>query len=343
MPPRSDTSSIKSHLLVLVRNGVGFLPEFLCHHLRLFDKIHVIDHNSDFDLGVLNSDRVTVYRANIATYFQEEFINVLLEKVLKEEVADWIFILDVDEFLPFFSRTEFNTFLESYSSRKVIELSWRNGLPLDHLTQDDKKGVGNSKELLFHKDLSSTKKCAVNVGRMGRNVYIPRSNHRVQHKRNFFGFMPKYFVRVRGHDTGREIYHIVSSSLEDFGSKIQRFKDVRQKFMGVKGHGGSLILEYPDTYSIEDWLSFTANYRSGDPKHISRPGLSDFVHVDLFSSLDHSEIAATRTKLLSHPVASRSDATDEEQSVIDEKKKYGIKKRLFSNFIIVGSEININL
>ena len=335
----SDTSSIKPHLLLLVRNGIGLLPEFMSHHLRLFHHIHIIDHNSNYDLSVLSCDRVTVYRANIVTYFQEEFINVVLDKVLRDEVANWIFILDVDEFLPFFSRDVFTTFLSKQSRKKVIQFSWRNGIPLDHLTQDDSRGVGDSRNLVFYKNLSSTKKCAINVGRMGRNVYVPRSNHRVQYRRNFFGLLPSAFLRVEGHDTGKEIYHIVSSSLEDFTTKIRHFKSVRQTFVGVKGHGGSLILQYPDRYNVQDWLSFTANYRSGDPNRISRPPLSDFISFDLFSTLDTKEVAKTRATIVDHPITCQSTVTDAEQTVISSKKKFGIKKRLFGKFFISGTEI----
>ncbi|WP_412506179.1 hypothetical protein, partial [Roseovarius sp. SYSU LYC5161] len=304
-------------------------------------KIHVIDHNSKYDLSVVKQDRVSVYRANMATYFQEEFTNVVLDKVLRDEALDWLFILDVDEFLPFFSWPEFSIFLDAHSSHKVIQFSWRNGVPLDHVTHEDGRGVSDSKSLIFYKDMASTKKCAVNIRLMGRNFYIPRSNHRVQRRRNFFGLMPSSFLRVKGHDTGRELYHIISSSLEDFSLKIRHFKDVRQKFMGVKGHGGSLILQYPDAYSIEDWLSFTANYRSGDPKQISRAELSDFRPVDLFSTLDSVKIGMMRAAILAHPVPHQTETTNAEQGIVNAKKKYGIKKRLCKAFLISGTEIRI--
>lgn len=336
------TASPKPHLVLLVQNGVGLLPEFLCHHLRLFEKIHIIDHNSNYDLSAVKQDRVSVYRANIATYFQEEFTNVVVSKVLCDEALDWLFVLDVDEFLPFFSWSEFSDFLDAHSDRKVIQFSWRNGIPLDHLTHEEGRGVSDSESLMFYKDMSTTKKCAVNVRRMGRNFYIPRSNHRVQYRRNFFGLKPSQFLRVLGHDTGREVYHIVSSSLENFSSKIRHFKDVRQKLMGVKGHGGSLIMKYPDAYSIEDWLSFTANYRSGDPKEISRPELSDFRPVDLFHTLDSAKIGSMRAAILAHPVPSQTEITDAEKAVIDAKKKFGTKKRLFKKFSIHGTEIKID-
>jgi hypothetical protein len=64
-----------------VQDGASILPEFIAHHERIFHKIHIIDHNSRYDLSVLRKPNIAVYRADMATYFQEEYVNTLLKKV----------------------------------------------------------------------------------------------------------------------------------------------------------------------------------------------------------------------------------------------------------------------
>ncbi len=336
-----EIKKIEPHLLLLVQNGIEILPEFLVHHVKLFHKIHIIDHNSRYDLSILRGPNVKVYRADMATYFQEEYINVLLEKVLSEENPDWIFTLDVDEFLPFFSEKEFQSFLRFHNKKGVIEFSWRNGLPIDRLSPSEDSGVSDSEEVIFFNTMSTTKKCAVNSMRLGNNFYIPRSNHRVQIRRGFFDFLGTRRSKVPAFDTGKEIYHLLSSSLDDFAMKIGNFKRIRSKFVGVEGHGGSLIFKYPDTYTIDDWMTFTASYRSGNPVDIPRVKRSDFFEVDLFASADRSNIQDVRRRIKYSLAHQKTEISDAEQRILDKKKKHGTRKRLFVDFEISKSEIRI--
>jgi hypothetical protein len=194
---------------------------------------------------------------------------------------------------------------------------------------------------MFFNSMAQTKKCAVNSKLTGHNFYIPRSNHRVQARKGFFDFLGARPRKITAFDTGKEIFHLLSSSLDDFCEKVQAFKKIRREFIGVGGHGGSLIFKYPDTYKVEDWMMFTASYRSGNPQEIPRVDRSDFFKFDLFSDLDSSYIREIRQRILSTPAIKKTETSPAELRIIQDKKKYGVRKRLFEEFEVSEGKLRI--
>lgn len=329
-------------LILLVKNGCSILPEFLCHHENLFDRIHLIDHNSSYDLSVLSSDITKVYRVDLKSYFQEEYVSVVVSQVKLDPSLQWLFILDVDEFLPFTSREDFGAFLSANKSHKVVSFHWRNGLPLDLMFDDPKIGVSDSRELLFYSQLSSSKKCAVNVALCGTNFYIPRSNHCVVTETSpvWRRLVRKNASRAIKDETVSEaLYHILSTSHENFVQKIAQFKELRKVFDGVNGHGGSLIYKYPEEYDLDDWLRYTANYRVGRPEDHRMVTVKDFSRFFDFNHCDRSQISFCRDLMLSKPVAPVEAISSAEQNVISKKRQFGQSYRMYDAFKIEESRI----
>ena len=55
-------------------------------------------------------------------------INALLNVINAENKFDWIFVLDIDEFLPFQNKRQIHQFLCKYRYAKCISFKWRNGI-----------------------------------------------------------------------------------------------------------------------------------------------------------------------------------------------------------------------
>ena len=76
----------------------------------------------------LNLDNVTFVESPQVAQFQSEVTNALIRDLSLYRTNDWIFVLDIDEFLPFTSRDDLNNFLRSHSQDKAIAFNWRNGV-----------------------------------------------------------------------------------------------------------------------------------------------------------------------------------------------------------------------
>ena len=95
------------------------------------DHVFLIDHNSSKDYRSLTCDRVTVFRSTISTFRKAININALLNVINAENKFDWIFVLDIDEFLPFQNKRQIHQFLCKYRYAKCISFRWRNGILKD--------------------------------------------------------------------------------------------------------------------------------------------------------------------------------------------------------------------
>ena len=162
-----------------------YLPAFLAYHLRIVDHVFLIDHNSSKDYRCLSCDRVTVYRSTISTYKLDININALLNVINTDNKFDWIFILDIDEFLPFQNKKQIHQFLSKYRYAKCISFRWRNGILKDG--RNDSR-IESDSIIDFHLSKSKVKKLGYNTGAIrnwsGKNLYVAHGNHSA----NFFAY-----------------------------------------------------------------------------------------------------------------------------------------------------------
>lgn len=95
-----------------------------------FDKSYLFSHNS-YDKTeelFLNSERFAVTKVKDKVFRQAELVRNGLVKAL-EEGADWVVLLDFDEFLPFENRDQLEDFLTLHNEMDVIYWSWQNIFP----------------------------------------------------------------------------------------------------------------------------------------------------------------------------------------------------------------------
>src|SRR5947208_11559468 len=89
----------------IVRNEADIIEAFVRHNLALLDHLAVVDHGS-FDgtseiLAMLVQEGLplSLIRDERIGYFQPEMITPLVRDLLRRANADFVFVLDADEFL----------------------------------------------------------------------------------------------------------------------------------------------------------------------------------------------------------------------------------------------------
>ena len=155
-----------------------YLPAFLAYHLRIVDHVFLIDHNSSKDYRSLTCDRVTVFRSTISTFRSDININALLNVINSKNKFDWIFVLDIDEFLPFQNKKQIHQFLCKYRYAQCISFRWRNGILKDG--RSDSR-IESDSIIEFQLSKSKIKKLAYNTGAIrnwsAKNLYVTHANH----------------------------------------------------------------------------------------------------------------------------------------------------------------------
>lgn len=129
--PRSRLS-----LACMVRDEIDIMPGFLEHHLPIFDEIVVVDHRStdgtrEFLLECeqeLGRARLTVITYDQVAYRQSE-VSTALARSAFTNGADWVFVLDADEFIDVPSRDDLEETLRA-SATSTAWFRWCNILPI---------------------------------------------------------------------------------------------------------------------------------------------------------------------------------------------------------------------
>ena len=122
------------HLCCMVRDEIDILPVFLEHHLRLFDRLTIIDHRSSDGTRELlrhvaesmDEPPVEVLTYDDEAYHQSELSTFVARRAF-ERGADWVLVLDADELLDLPSRRELERALDT--PHPVVNFSWTNIMP----------------------------------------------------------------------------------------------------------------------------------------------------------------------------------------------------------------------
>jgi hypothetical protein len=121
-------------LVMVVRNEEALIEYNICYHLSVgFNIIAVLDHGSNDQttriLGRLAKDkRLMVMRNESPVFDHSALSNSLLRQLLECQQADWVFVLDADEF--FYSDGGVHCFLERMIDRGVSygTIPWFNSV-----------------------------------------------------------------------------------------------------------------------------------------------------------------------------------------------------------------------
>ena len=264
-----------------------YLPAFLAYHLRIVDHVFLIDHNSSKDYRCLSCDRVTVFRSTISTYRLDININALLNAINTENKFDWIFVLDIDEYLPFQNKKQIHQFLCKYRYAKCISFRWRNGIFKDG---HNASRINSDSVIDFQLSKSIVKKLAYNTGAIrnwsGKNLYVAHGNHSAI----FFAYGNRLLGKllVRKIQVEEPLFHIPFLTFDRLSSKLDLHQH-KFKTKILKSTGRLSKIYGPEWYNsridLDDIYWLVANYRTqtGDFVDADR---KDFEPIQLFRNIE---------------------------------------------------------
>lgn len=216
--PIENESSLPQKLMVvaMVRNEQIRMHDFMRHVCALFDRVLIIDHCSTDDTARIalsyqgvNHTKVLVLRGEDPGYYQKEYMTACANAIIKEACAEWIFFLDIDEFLPFANAREFKRALSAYREFPVIRMHWRN-IALKKL---DPATVQGAEGILA--PTSCVTKIAIHASALGcMDISVVDGNHEL--KLTGFGF-PHSVPIIHAFD----LYHVPIYGKEALQRKIE--------------------------------------------------------------------------------------------------------------------------
>lgn len=227
--PSQSRRPVRTALLSMVRNEMDIVDIWLRHALALFDDIFIADHGSDdgthdyLSAVAAQEPRVRLLRYREASYDQHLVLECLKQVCLDTCPAQWIFILDVDEFMPFTSRQALDTVLGALEQHPVVSFRWRNAYPrLSPITSPVFDGF-------VARDLSTFGKVAMQRAVAGDPLYrILRGAHALRHDSKGI---------VSGFIAG-EILHLPVRSMDQLWSKVLNGCESYRAVAGYEGGEG---------------------------------------------------------------------------------------------------------
>lgn len=120
----------------MLRNESDIVALWLAHARSVFDRVYVVDHaSSDGTFEYLSAvaaadDGVRLCRFNEPGYYQEEITNAVATIAALECPRAWLIPIDADEFVSLQDDRRLDTVLRELTSEHVVELWWRNMVPL---------------------------------------------------------------------------------------------------------------------------------------------------------------------------------------------------------------------
>jgi hypothetical protein len=123
----------KIHAISMIRNDADIIGPFLNQVDELFDKAFIVDVQSTdgtreaIDAFAASNTKVQVYSLTREENYQSAIMNALTRAAFREG-ADWVFLLDVDEFIYVDSRQSLQDYLRQFPD-DVMHLPWINLVP----------------------------------------------------------------------------------------------------------------------------------------------------------------------------------------------------------------------
>ncbi|MEM8840857.1 MAG: class I SAM-dependent methyltransferase [Pseudomonadota bacterium] len=246
----------------MVKNEGAVIHEFASHLLELFDDIVFIDHLStdgtaEF-LADLAASTTGVHLVELRSqgYFQSATMTEICKAHPALVNADWVFLLDADEMLPFETRGEFETALGHYFNVPYIRLPWHNLVPTAF---EDETLI--RREFFQPKKPSLHRKIAIQPKLMSSwPVIIDQGNHEI---RAFEGG-----AFLSGPDAF-PVLHAPIRTIEQLKRKLaaglKSYRDMGQKWDTELGAHWLEIEKAMESDGFDDTMANFAAARYGDP------------------------------------------------------------------------------
>ena len=180
--------------------------------------------------------------------------------------ADWVFLIDADEVLPFSSRFEFDQALETYVSSPIIEMAWKNLVPEEYSSTAimARRYLESKPSTVYHKIAYQPSLIPVS------DYMIAQGNHAV---------LAGGYGKELPSKPAFSIYHIPIRSKNQLDFKIKQ-GTAAYSMMG-KERNKSLgshwfdISNHIDKYGMSDELLNGMAYRYGQPIDVNNINISN--------------------------------------------------------------------
>ncbi len=318
----SKRPSYKSAVVCMVYDGYEYLSEFLSYYLEICDHIYVIDHKSERDLRQVEMENVTFIRSNHEAQFQSECTNLVIEHYGIKKNYDWVFVLDVDEFLPFSSKDAFQEFLHKHRNDCVVKFHWRNGVPFYDEAEGVPTSLINCESLRFFHKPGRQYKSFVNIKKTKGLFFVTTGAHTIGRILTpFRSIMPvlknrKTYISALSNLT---LWHVVAFNKVTFVEKIKNYVKQMEYREHVAKQGGGVVRDYPDEYTDDEWLWYIGNFRVTDPDQYYEVELENFARNNIFDHLDADQVIQLRERIMACPITPRQEPTLEEQKYLSYK------------------------
>ena len=304
-----------------VRNQTDLVPLFLGASTRLFDRILLIDHRSRIDLRGLQVNGVEVVRVDARPHLQVVYPNFLMKELGLDRDFDWVFGLDIDEFL-LVERAELETILRQHRRAVYVRFHWQNAV----FSAPEKTSPGIAWRFARQ---SHTQKVAANT-QILRRFNFGHGFHRIK-----YGYGPKLNPMVTksrvstlpithfplGRDTGR--YAAKAKQLTPINLKHTTFLE-RVTTAAPEHYRTACARIVEGTDSFDDRMLFAAYYSDAhtdgvtnaiDPSDIEEVPMAPFVDPAVMAAAEAFFESAAEAGTDS--AADDNDFTEAEQALID--------------------------
>ena len=168
--------------VVMVRDEADKAAVMMQHLCALFDTVVVLDHLSGDNTGKIAASHHGVSGATVITmrstepgHYQDEYMTSCARVLVEQDVCDWVFFFDADEFLPFASKDQFHQSLVRHANDDVIHYNWVNCF-----SDEPIRTVFSGGEVFMSSRASGWLKIALNANRLkGRECVVGGGHHAV--------------------------------------------------------------------------------------------------------------------------------------------------------------------
>lgn len=275
---REEEKTPRIAVVAMVKNEADIIRAFSQHILALFDDIVIVDHGSEDGtaefLGALaqTNHRVELLHLTEPSYIQSVTMTHVVRDRPQLRNADWVFLLDADEFLPFANRQSFEAALFEVSNCPVLTMQWQNLIPKTYWENEAK--IADDNQFLIAPNLSPFQKIAFQPGRIPiDNIVVAQGNHSLLHTQNGLEF-PSFASRF-------PLLHLPVRSVDQLLLKLNQGVLSYQKMGNARDQAQGT--HWYQLKQATEQMALTPDHLNAVASHYSenKPALAPLTHADL--------------------------------------------------------------
>ncbi len=210
----------KLHGIAMVRNEADVVEVFVRHNLSVLDRLTVVDHGSNDGtpsiLAALMREGlpIEVIAETREAFSQSDVVTREIRRILSATTADFIFLLDADEFLKVSSRVRLESALDSIPSGMYAVQGWHTYVPDFSRPLDPIELIRSARKVV---PPGIGHKAVVTRAFLDSSLYVADGNHHLRRRLNLGDFDVEPF-RLPPEDS--LLAHVPVRSAAQFSAKV---------------------------------------------------------------------------------------------------------------------------